>query len=774
MNRILLVFWGFLALSVVSPGAVRAAEPPDRFEGKTLVETLRSLEQQGLVLLYSSAVVSPELVVPIEPTATSPRAILEEILASLDLATREGPGGALLIVPRRQTPDVTVQPRDPAHEIQFVTEVVVTPSRHSVMRKEQAASREMRQEDLALAAAPGGDVSSAVQRLPGVTAADQTAALHVRGSTTADVAMILDGLELYDPYHLQSFQSPFSLVDDSTVDRIDFFGGGFTADRGDRNGGFIDISTRAPSASGRGELQLGSMNSRLLLRSAKPRKGIGWMASVRTWYPQLLVDTAQIGGGDDTKPRFSDAYAKVTVQRAPNRLWSFHSLLSFDRLEFKEPPVPTDEAEQALALTRNGYLWGRLIQVWSPAVTSESVLSLGRIDRGRSGISQPDDRRSLVDDRREVNFYGLKHDTAWQLSDDRGVRAGVDIRRLNASYRYSQEFTDDPGGARTFSFDPRGTSFGAYASYRTRLTATAVLEVGIRYDRQTHTKDRQWSPRANAIWQVGPNTEFRLGAGRYYQSQRIHELRVEDGETRFRGAEASDGVEVTFRHGFRRGPTLRIDGYYRNQSSLRVRYENLFQPIEWFPETGEDRVRIEPQSARLRGIETLLSSRPDRKLTWWLGYTRSAAEDRVEGFTVPRSWDQPHAAKGLIGYRGDTGWTASLSGSWHTGWPTTAAVGVSSTTVDGETELEPILGDRNADRFGDYFRLDAKASRRFPLARGGAVVLTLELLNLTDRNNQCCLDEFIVDEDAGPPYSVQSIYDSWLGATPSFNVLWEF
>ena len=55
---------------------------------------------------------------------------------------------------------------------------------------------------------PGGDVTSAIERLPGVTTADQSAALHIRGSSTSDVAMVLDGLELYDPFHLQSFQDP--------------------------------------------------------------------------------------------------------------------------------------------------------------------------------------------------------------------------------------------------------------------------------------------------------------------------------------------------------------------------------------------------------------------------------------------------------------------------------------------------------------------------------------------------------------------------------------
>ena len=50
---------------------------------------------------------------------------------------------------------------------------------------------------------------------------------------------------------------------------------------------------------------------------------------------------------------------------------------------------------------------------------------------------------------------------------------------------------------------------------------------------------------------------------------------------------------------------------------------------------------------------------------------RRSAEDIIAGDTVPRSWDQTHAGRLLIGYRRDERWSVALSGSVHTGWPTT-------------------------------------------------------------------------------------------------------
>ena len=55
------------------------------------------------------------------------------------------------------------------------------------------------------------------------------------------------------------------------------------------------------------------------------------------------------------------------------------------------------------------------------------------------------------------------------------------------------------------------------------------------------------------------------------------------------------------------GTTLRVDAYHRKLTDLRPRYENLFENVELFPETTEDRVEVEPSLARLRGVEILLA-----------------------------------------------------------------------------------------------------------------------------------------------------------------------
>jgi outer membrane receptor protein involved in Fe transport len=581
--------------------------------------------------------------------------------------------------------------------------------------------------------------------------------------------MVLDGLELYDPFHLQSFQSPFSLIDSNVVDRIDFFGGGFTADLGDRHGGFVEMSTLVPAEPSRGELEIGTLNSRVSYRAPTKQRG-SWLVSARAWYPEALRDTTELGGGEDLDPRFADVYAKADFAVGTQHRLSTHGLLSYDRIDFVE--TGEDINESVDAETQNGYLWLRALSAWSRDLSSETVLSGGRIERMRDGISA-NDAAIVVNDDREVDFFGLRHDAVWRISGAHALKAGAEVRRLNSEYRYSNVVEDDPDASSAIRLDPDGTSLAMYVAHRARHSPTVATELGVRWDRQTHTDDNQLSPRFNAIWRPAERTELRVAVGRFNQSQRIHELHVEDGETEFSPAEISEQVELSLLHGFRTGLQVRFDAYYRELSDLGPRYENLFEPIELFPETTEDRVVIEPDAARLRGIELMVRGDPDRSLFWWVSYTLSSAEDLIDGRYVPRSWDQPHAGRVLVGYRRDDRWSVSLSGSVHTGWPTTPVFAEGEEQPDGTIEYEAVPGERNSARFPTYSRLDFKARRAFPVRRG-QVWLSLEVVNLTNKKNACCVDEFLFEPRPDGSVDVRTQYDYWLGITPSLSVLWEF
>ncbi|UCF67328.1 MAG: carboxypeptidase regulatory-like domain-containing protein, partial [Acidobacteriota bacterium] len=194
----------------------------------------------------------------------------------------------------------------------YASELTVMPSKLSVLQDEPAARIIVSDDDVVNVPAFGGDVSRVVELLPGVAAGDNTAAFNVRGSESRDVMLLLDGLELYEPFHLRTLQSPFSLIDAKLVERLDLLSGGFTAEYGDRQGAVVDLTTPYLTSHRRMAVELGSINSRFLHHRPFAAGRGTWLVSARTWYPEKFRDTIQLGE-DDLEPRFSDLYGKVST-----------------------------------------------------------------------------------------------------------------------------------------------------------------------------------------------------------------------------------------------------------------------------------------------------------------------------------------------------------------------------------------------------------------------------------------------------------------------------
>ena len=90
-----------------------------------------------------------------------------------------------------------------------------------------------------------------------------------------------------------------------------------------------------------------------------------------------------------------------------------------------------------------------------------------------------------------------------------------------------------------------------------------------------------------------------------------------------------------------------------------------------------------------------------------------------------------------------------------------------------DPDVEIVLGTRNSIRFEDYARLDLRATKRWPNDRGG-LTLILEIINLTNRDNQCCVTDLIpvVDEYGG--VEVVREFGYWAPFIPSASLRWQF
>jgi hypothetical protein len=108
-----------IAVTLVLDLCLAAAQDADSFVGKPLAEVLQTLQGKGLQIVFTSATVTPELRVHVEPRARTARSILDELLAPHGLEAKDGPNGVIQVVrAARGTSTSRAQPPDPPAAIE--------------------------------------------------------------------------------------------------------------------------------------------------------------------------------------------------------------------------------------------------------------------------------------------------------------------------------------------------------------------------------------------------------------------------------------------------------------------------------------------------------------------------------------------------------------------------------------------------------------------------------------------------------------------------------
>jgi outer membrane receptor protein involved in Fe transport len=651
--------------------------------------------------------------------------------------------------------------------------LVVTPSWLSLLRREPVTPLALSRDEIFALPHLGGDPFRAISLLPGVAANDVSARFHVRGGRRDETRVLIDGQELYDSYHLEDFDSALSVVAANTLEHVDLSTGGFPVDHGDRMSGVLDMTTVTPGGPRRTTVGIGVLSAHLGSSGSFGKQRGSWLAHLR----RGSIDLASRLLGKE-KPRFWDGFAKLDYQLSRHQGLRGNFLHTDDELEFSE--VVGTESKQIETGYQSTYLWLTHQAILGANLLVESAVSRARVDRLRRAVELEEDARFRIVDRREFEVIGLRQAWSLQISPNHSLKWGFERRDFETAYDYrgSREFDNPLALLRdnqepTTLFSRRLTEGhdSAYLAARTRQGEALTLELGLRWDKHSLTRESRLSPRFNLAWALGERSVLRAAWGRFNQSQRPWELQVEDGETDFNPVERSDSRVLGYerRLAGHRLTALRVELYQRQINNPLPRWENLYEPLNVFPEVEPDRVRIAPDRAHSAGVEIFLRGRCGRKLGWWLNYSWSSATDEIAGTDFERSFDQPHALNLDLDFPLGEQWTLNLAWRFHTGWPTTPLALRESVDEDGETVFVPVPGARFSARLPDYHRLDLRASRSWQL-QSGTLGLFFDVQNVYDRGNVAGFD-FDIDEENG---TLTPDPEEWAGILPSMGLTFEF
>lgn len=680
-------------------------------------------------------------------------------------------------------------------------EIAVTPGSFSFMEAGPATRQTMSRVEIE--SVPfGEDLFRAVNRLPGLSSGDYAAHFSVRGGRHDETLILLDGLELYEPYHLKDFnEGALSIVEVGTIEGVELLTGGFPAKYGDKRSGVFDITSRTPKGDGtRFTLGLSFTNARAMAEGTFANEKGSWLVSARRGYVDLVLGL--INKNELPSPRYEDVFAAVRYNVHPRHALSFNVLHAGDRYTFNaNSTTGFADSIRTREIADNGYgnsyAWLTLRSLVGQRLAVRTMASAGLVTASRDGTEQYLDRPGAayaVTGTRDFSVLGLKQDWIYEHSNSNILEFGYDLRTLHADYALSSvvgQNPDDPS-ADTLGYYPQetrtaikrpGTTIGFYLSDRLQLLDPFTVELGLRYDRASYLGDHSVSPRVNALLRLSEWSSLRAGWGHYRQRQGIADLNVLDSLNRYFPSELSKQWTLGFEHLFQDGGTLRVEAYHKTGSRLRPIYRNWKGGIDVFPESNEDRVLVFPNRTTSRGIELYHGRDFGSRWSVRAGYALSFVDERVSRIdnindptpivfdrTHPSPQDQRHALNLDLTYRPGKTWSSNAAYAFHTGWPATTESVLQVTGPNGQPDFTVKPDKLYGTRLPNYQRLDVRVTRRKPTS-GGELRFFFEVVNLTNHQNVLGYDYFRV-RDPGGGISLQRDLESWFTILPSLGVSW--
>ncbi len=283
--------------------------------------------------------------------------------------------------------------------------IIVVPSRISLMREDPVTALDLDRREIFQLPHFGDDIFRALTLLPGITGEESSARFNVRGSRADEVLVLLDRIELFEPYHLKDFGSRISIIPPRTLREVNLITGGFPAQYGDRMSGVLDMTTQQPEER-KTLLGLSLLNSEISSSGVFGEGRGQWLASGRRSNLDVALDLLDIV----EQPKYWGTFLKVDYSPQPAHRLTAQALYSDDSLNFFKVD-PGDDRERFRTRYNNAYAWLTHQWIASAKLFAETTVSKGVVERDRRGegdeLAEGDEGLGFdLDDRRRLDVLG--------------------------------------------------------------------------------------------------------------------------------------------------------------------------------------------------------------------------------------------------------------------------------------------------------------------------------------------------------------------------------
>ena len=668
-----------------------------------------------------------------------------------------------------------------------LSEITVTPGAFTFLKNISVAQQTLSKEEIDNMSF-GEDVYRAITRIPGLSSNDFSSTFRVRGGERDEVLVTLDGMKLFEPFHIKDIGGgAISIVDAAVIGGADVYTGGFGAEYGDKMSAVFKLESITPSFDKNTlSASISMMNARLMTKGNFNEGKGDYIVSARRGYLDLILG---IVGKDDLKPVYYDIYTKVGYKLSDKHKLTVNMLYAGDKFTVK------DDEDTVRTSYSNNSIWMNLNSVWNNDLFSRSTFYFNHYNQERFTRSYDDESNMLqfeVNDNRKFDLFGFKQDWQYNINSDMLVKFGYDISRTISDYDYhnwylidiinTENEVEQSVFSRSEDMAPSGNKLGSYLSLKVGFGYDIFGEFGVRYDANSYAKDDLISPRINLSYSLTDRTFLRLGYGYFYQTQNIQDIRIENGELGFQSAELAKHYVAGFEHIFENGVSLRLEAYLKKLSNLKPSYRNFENDIEMFPEVLNDKITVYIDNSESKGLELFLKYDKGGMIGAWGSYCYSQSNDFIKRITdasgserlvnkeLPRPFDQRHTINLDLNIRPGNNWHINFAWQYRTGYPFTDKVLVPVVNGEGETSYKKVNEDYLSSKYPAYHRLDMRISKYFDTDYGVFNVF-IECLNLYAHDNIRTYSWKIGGDSDNPEIIKKK--RTWFPLIPSIGIRWD-
>ena len=596
------------------------------------------------------------------------------------------------------------------------------------------------------------DIMRSGHIFPGVIATDYSARFSVRGGEKDGVSVRLDGMELYNPYHLQDFGGAVSLVGLGLIHRADLLMGGFPAEYGQKMSGVFDITTKPPNTEKvAANFGIDLINATAMVEGPLSDKG-GWILSARRGYIDLILALMNID--EKYKPQYADVYGKMMFHLSDEDTVTLNGIYGWDK-----NLIRLDDVDSKLdSRYDNSTTWLKWRHTFGSSHWADVFVFAGTSSQERT-------TRETDFDNRDFRFLGSKAELTVNILEKHTFRTGIEWRWSTAEYDYHVQ--ERMAGIDKYSdpiladIDDSGNDIKIFLQDEWQIHPKLALNVGGRYVvqnyRNTDVQNYEIGPRVALAVRPKKNLVLRGAWGIYHQPIDLMSVPVEDSiQTVGRAEQATHyilGCEYSRGNNF----LIRLEGYYKT-------FDNLVGRLREFGRQAQ--IFTSPESANAKGFDVFATQVVSPQLTWGLGYAYGIANETSGDTTIFRQYDRRHSLFLSSSHQISPTWHLYLSWRFHTGDPRTPLTHEEVRSPNGTiVGCDRQFGETHSERLPAYHSLDFRITKRSPYRRW-ELTWYFQILNLYNNTN---VDQYAFSEvrDEG----IGAIIDCDIGEEPLFPIV---